>query len=123
MSGNNGLMTTGPQAYVEVDVAEARRRQESGAVLLDVRNPDEWAAGRVDGSTWIPMNEVTARQDELPRDQEIVVVCAVGARSAKVAQALNAWGFTAANLAGGLAAWTEAGHPLVTDDGSPGTVA
>jgi rhodanese-related sulfurtransferase len=115
-------MAMGPQAYVEIDVAEARQRHEAGAVLLDVRNPDEWAAGRAEGSTWIPMNEVTARQDELPRDREIVVVCAVGARSAKVAQALNAWGFTAANLAGGLAAWTEAGHPLVTDDGSPGTL-
>jgi rhodanese-related sulfurtransferase len=116
-------MTTGPQAYVEVDVAEARRRQDAGAVLLDVRNADEWEAGRAERSTWIPMNEVTDRRDELPRDREIVVICQVGARSARVAQALNAWGHTAANVAGGLVAWADAGYPVVTDDGTPGTVA
>jgi len=116
-------MTSGPQAYVEVDVDEARRRHEAGAVLLDVRNPDEWTAGRAEGSTWIPMDEITARRDELPRDHDIVVICQMGARSARVAQALNAWGFTAANVVGGLLAWADAGYPVVTEDGTPGTVA
>jgi rhodanese-related sulfurtransferase len=116
-------MTTGPQAYVEVDVTEARRRHAAGALLLDVRNADEWEAGRAEGSTWMPMNEVTDRRDELPRDRDIVVICRSGARSAKVAEALNVWGHAAANIAGGLQAWVDAGYAVVTDDGTPGTVA
>ncbi len=116
-------MTAPPSSVPEVDVDEARRRYEAGALLLDVRNPDEWSAGRAEGSTWIPMNEITARRDELPRDRAIVVICRSGARSAKVAEALNAWGHTAANIAGGLQAWADAGYPVVTDAGTPGTVA
>jgi rhodanese-related sulfurtransferase len=106
-----------------VDAEEAKRRIDTGAVLLDVRNPDEWAAGRAPGSTWIPMGELAARQDEVPVDREILVVCRSGARSARVAAALNAAGYSAANVAGGLEAWQGAGLALVADDGQPGTVA
>jgi rhodanese-related sulfurtransferase len=107
----------------EIDVMEAKRRQDAGALLLDVRNPAEWEAGRAAGSTWIPMSELSARQDELPTDREIVVICKVGARSGRVAAALQEAGYPAWNIAGGLEAWQAAGLGVVADDGRPGTVA
>jgi rhodanese-related sulfurtransferase len=106
-----------------LDPEESKRRVDAGALLLDVRNPDEWQAGHAEGAAWIPMQELAERQDELPTDRDIVVVCKVGGRSARVAEALVGAGYEAANVAGGLEAWQEAGLPIVTDDGQPGTVA
>jgi rhodanese-related sulfurtransferase len=106
-----------------LDPEESKRRVDAGALLLDVRNPDEWQAGHAEGAAWIPMQELAERQDELPTDRDIVVVCKVGGRSARVAEALVGAGYEAANVAGGLEAWQEAGLPIVTDHGQPGTVA
>jgi rhodanese-related sulfurtransferase/glyoxylase-like metal-dependent hydrolase (beta-lactamase superfamily II) len=106
-----------------VDAAEGDALVADGAFLLDVREPDEWEAGHAPAAVHIPMKEVQARQGELPKDRRIVAVCRSGGRSAAVAEALNAWGFDAVNLAGGLQAWEASGLPLVTDGGAQGTVA
>lgn len=106
-----------------IDPGEGKRRVDAGALLLDVRNPDEWQAGHAEGAAWIPMGELAERQEELPTDREIVVICKTGGRSAQVAKALLAAGYGAANVAGGSEAWQAAGMPIVTDDGQPGTVA
>ncbi len=106
----------------EVDVEDSRRRIDGGALLLDVRTAEEWEAGHVEGSTWIPMAELVARRAELPGDRELVVICRSGGRSAKATEALVKWGYHAANVAGGAQAWVSAGYPLVRDDGSPGVV-
>ncbi len=116
-------MTAPPPDVPHVDPAEGKRRVDAGALLLDVRNPDEWQAGHAEGAAWIPMREIAERQDELPTDREIVVICKTGGRSARVTQALVAAGYDAANVAGGGEAWQAAGLPIVTDDGQPGTVA
>jgi rhodanese-related sulfurtransferase len=89
------------------------------AVLLDVRESDEWVAGHVDGSVHVPMNEVPSALNRLDRGDDIVVVCKVGARSARVAAWLNQQGFRASNLEGGLIAWAGAGRPLVSESGAP----
>jgi|SRR5712692_3532470 rhodanese-related sulfurtransferase len=116
-------MTT-PQSpeIPHVEVAEGKRRVDAGALLLDVRNADEWQAGHPENATWIPMREIVDRQRELPTDREIVVICKSGGRSAKVTEALVAAGYDAANVAGGADAWQAAGLAIVTDDGRPGTV-
>jgi rhodanese-related sulfurtransferase/glyoxylase-like metal-dependent hydrolase (beta-lactamase superfamily II) len=115
--------TVMPNAPVpEVDAAEGRRRVEGGALLLDVREPDEWAAGHAPDARAIPLGQVQARLDELPTDRPIVAICRSGGRSASVTEALTAWGFDAVNLAGGMRAWAAAGYPVVTDDGGPGAV-
>jgi rhodanese-related sulfurtransferase len=106
-----------------VDPAEARRRLDAGAVLLDVREPDEWDTGHAPEATWIPMGDVGARQGELAGDRPVVVVCRSGVRSAKVTSALRQAGYDAANLAGGMQAWAAAGYDVVTDGGEPGAVA
>jgi rhodanese-related sulfurtransferase len=98
-----------------------------GAVLLDVREDDEWAAGHIDGAVHVPMNRVpnTVAYDPaaLPPDQPIVVVCKMGARSAAVAAWLNGNGFDARNLDGGMLAWSRAGRPMVSESGGPPRVA
>jgi rhodanese-related sulfurtransferase len=112
-----------PAEVSHLDPTEAKRRFDDGAMLLDVRNPDEWEAGHVEGATWIPMNQLVDRQGEIPTDRQVVVICKVGGRSARVAEALVAAGYDAANIAGGAEAWQAAGFPIVTPDGRPGTVA
>ena len=107
----------------EVTVEAARTRADGGAVVLDVREPDEWHAGHVEGSLWIPMGEVAARQAELPDDRPLVVICRSGARSGKVVGALVQAGYDAVNVTGGLKAWVAAGFPVVDVDGGPGAVA
>lgn len=91
--------------------------------LLDVRDGWEWDAGHIEGATHIPMQELGARLDELPRDAHIVTVCRSGARSGQVAAAMANAGFQVDNLDGGLQAWAAAGKDLVASDGGPGQVA
>ena len=92
------------------------------AVVLDVREDDEWELGHIAGSTHVPLSELMARVDEVPATDPLVVVCRVGARSAQVAAWLRGQGRDAVNLVGGLESWAAAGRPLVTDSGAPGTV-
>jgi rhodanese-related sulfurtransferase len=99
----------------EISVAEAVAKQEQGIFLLDVREPDEWAAGHVSGSTLIPLGELEGRVAEVPRDREIVVICRSGNRSRHGRDVLLAAGHTrVASMAGGLLAWKAEGHPTVT---------
>ncbi|KUJ67962.1 sulfurtransferase [Streptomyces albus subsp. albus] len=97
----------------EVDAAAV----PSDALLLDVREDDEWAAGHAEGALHIPMGQVVARFGELTEaaadGRRVHVVCRVGGRSAQVAQYLIAQGLDAVNVGGGMLAWNAAGRPLV----------
>ena len=105
----------------QVDVQEAALAvQADEALLLDVREHEEWAAGRAPGAVHVPMS--TLRQDTVPRDQRVLVVCRVGGRSAAVAAALDQLGYDVANVSGGMLTWSAAGLPVVRDGGQPGTV-
>lgn len=84
-------------------------------LLLDVREPDEWAAGRIPGALHIPMGELNERQAEIPDDRLIVVVCRSGNRSGVVTGALERAGYRAENLEGGMHAWHAAGQPMEAD--------
>ena len=95
----------------EVAAAEVRDALDRGDefLLLDVREPDEVATARIEGSRGLPLGELEARMDELAswRQRRIVVHCHTGARSARACQALRAAGFrNVANLAGGIEAWS-----------------
>lgn len=81
--------------------------------LLDVRNPDEWRTGHIQGAALIPLPELHQRLEELPRDRPIVVQCQRGARSAIGAATLDAFGFRDVHtLVGGIVAWEAEGHPM-----------
>jgi rhodanese-related sulfurtransferase len=87
-------------------------------LLLDVRESDEWQAGHAAGAVHVPMMTVPARLEEIPRDRDVVVVCRVGARSAQVVGYLLAQGWDRVrNLDGGMVAWVQAGHAMVSEDG------
>ena len=94
----------------------------AGATILDVREDDEWRAGHVAGSIHMPMREVMARWGEVRAAADLVVVCRHGVRSHQVAGYLARAGVDAVNLDGGLVAWSRAGRPVVTDDGTSGQV-
>ena len=89
------------------------------AVLLDVREDDEWVHGHAADATHIPMGEVPPRLDELPDADPLYVICRSGGRSARVAAWLNQNGFDAVNVAGGMGEWEAAGRPLVSETGQP----
>jgi rhodanese-related sulfurtransferase len=106
----------------EVSAAQAVELLDKNALLLDVREADEWDAGHAPQAVHIPMSELNQRADELPTDRTIVCVCHVGGRSAMVSDALNRSGWHALNLVGGMEAWQRAGFDVVTDDGAAGSV-
>jgi rhodanese-related sulfurtransferase len=94
------------------------------AILVDVREPDEWAAGHVPHSIHLPMMEVPRRMDEIPDSGDVVIVCRSGQRSANVVMYLLGNGRdNVSNLSGGLHEWAAAGRDLVSADGrAPGHV-
>ena len=99
----------------EVDVATAASMQADDAFVLDVREPDEWAAGHIEGATLIPLGELASRVAEVPTDREIVVVCRSGNRSAQGRDILLDAGRTGVtSMAGGMNDWIAAGKPYVT---------
>lgn len=107
----------------EVDAAEGKARVDAGALLLDVREPNEWEAGHAPGATFIPLGSVPDRVGDLPAGQTVVVICRSGGRSARATEFLRARGVDAVNLAGGMRAWAAEGFTVETDDGSEGVVA
>jgi rhodanese-related sulfurtransferase len=100
---------------------EAHELIDAGALLIDVREPQEWEAGRAPQAHHIPLGELHARVGEVPSDQTVVFVCHSGGRSGRATQAFRGLGYEAVNLTGGMLAWQEAGLPVVSDTG-PGTV-
>lgn len=86
------------------------------AVLLDVREADEWELGHAPGAKHIPMSDVPARLDEIDPDH-LYVICRQGGRSAAVVDYLVQVGYDARNVVGGMVAWQKLGKPLVRDDG------
>jgi rhodanese-related sulfurtransferase len=93
--------------------------------ILDVREPNEWDAGHIDGSVHIPLSQIMAGQEQgrLDPERPVVIVCRSGNRSELAALMLRAKGFQAENFEGGTEAWVAAGLPLLASDGSPGQVA
>jgi rhodanese-related sulfurtransferase len=94
-----------------------------GAVLVDVREPEEWVAGHAPGAQHIPLGEVTARYQEIPRDCDVYLICRSGMRSARAAQALAGAGWVALNVADGMQGWQTAGRPMITESGTTPYVA
>lgn len=83
-------------------------REREGVPLVDVREPDEFAAGHVPGAVNLPMSSLGEHLDELP-EGPFDVICQLGGRSARVVEALTARGLDATNVEGGTSAWADAG--------------
>lgn len=103
---------------VEVDAQSVAAMRDNGRdfLLLDVREPDEYATAKIEGATLIPMGEIGRRREELEpfRDRHVVVHCHHGVRSMRVVEALRQSGFSKVqNLAGGIDAWSLEVDPSV----------
>jgi rhodanese-related sulfurtransferase len=99
----------------EVSVADASALRDGGAFILDVRQPDEWAAGHIPDATLIPLGELAARVADVPQDRQVVVVCRSGNRSAQGRDILLAAGYpSVTSMAGGMNDWTAAGYETAT---------
>jgi len=85
---------------------------EEPLFLLDVRQPDEFAGGRIEGAVNIPLRELGQNLDQLPTDQPIVAICGSGHRSTVAMAALQMLGYDVKSLAGGMKAWTAAELPV-----------
>ncbi len=94
------------------------QEKSSHAIILDVRTPEEVAAGKIAGAISIDFyrSDFLDKAKELPKDKEIFVYCAVGARSAEAAEMLVQEGFTSVyHLEGGIRAWTAEGLPVIQE--------
>ena len=90
------------------------------AVLLDVRENDEWTAGHAPSAVHVPMGQVVQRLDEIAAalaERPVRFVCRSGGRSARAVAWLTQNGVDAVNLAGGMGAWAAAGRPMVSETG------
>lgn len=98
----------------EVTVAElaAILADDPTTPVIDVRNPEEYAAGRVPGAVLVPMHTIPVRLQEIPNDRTVYLVCAVGGRSGQVAAWLEPQGYDVVNVLGGTQAWAMSGLPL-----------
>jgi glyoxylase-like metal-dependent hydrolase (beta-lactamase superfamily II) len=93
-----------------VDAAKAKSLLLDGAVSLDVREPEEYAAGHIEGAIHVPLGTLAANADRIPRDRPVVVYCGHGERASTGASLLEAAGFRdLVNLDGGIGAWEHAG--------------
>jgi adenylyltransferase/sulfurtransferase len=103
-----------PGSDREITPVELKRRMDAGdeMLILDVREPNEYQINRIAGSTLIPLGELPRRHQEIDRDQEIVALCKMGARSAKAMDFLRSVGFTRVkNLRGGILEWIDKVDP------------
>ncbi len=103
---------------LEIDPEELAERLARGEVqLIDVREPYEWEAGRIEGARHVEMERIAAQAETIDRDRPVVFQCRLGARSALAAQAFRTAGWDAWSLRGGLVLWTEQGLPIVPEGG------
>jgi len=102
---------------LEVNIQQAAELRQQGAFILDVRQPEEWQAVHIPGATLIPLGELAGRVNELPREQQIVVVCRSGNRSASGRDILLEAGFAqVTSMAGGVSAWQAAGFDTASGE-------
>jgi len=100
-----------------VNVDEANELREKGAFVLDVREVNEWEVVHIPDATLIPLGELESRLEEIPKDQEILVVCRSGNRSATGRDILLNAGFTnVTSLSGGMNDWVANSYEVVATE-------
>jgi rhodanese-related sulfurtransferase len=111
LSGGN---SSGPASEISVD--QAYQMYQQGAFVLDVRTQQEWDEYHAPNTTLIPLDQLQSRLGELPKDEQIVVVCRSGNRSQQGRDILLSAGFQATSMVGGLSEWLAKGYPI---EGAP----
>ena len=94
-----------------VSAAELNEKLKNGKrpLVVDVRQPEEFRTGHINGAKLIPLGELNRRMKELPKDKEIICMCASGNRSRSATRMLLHEGYNAVNMSGGMASWARSG--------------
>jgi molybdopterin/thiamine biosynthesis adenylyltransferase/rhodanese-related sulfurtransferase len=114
MSTFRDLLAAAKAQITEIDTADASQRVAAGAVVLDVREPDEYDQGALAGAVHIPRGHLEAQVENriIDKSAEVVVYCAGGVRSAFAAKTLQELGYTnVSSMAGGFGKWKDEGRP------------
>jgi rhodanese-related sulfurtransferase len=97
----------------EISVSEAYNKYQNGTFVLDVRTQEEWDDFHAPNTTLIPLDQLSSRLNEIPRNREIVVVCRSGNRSQQGRDILLDAGFEqVTSMQGGLTEWRASGYPV-----------
>ncbi len=98
----------------EITVDALADRLAEGALLVDVREPDEYAGARVDGGVLVPLATVPSRIDAFRGEGPTYVICRSGGRSMHACEFLAEQGLDVVNVAGGILAWIASGRDVAT---------
>ena len=108
------------EPYRRISVQEAYEMQQEGALVIDVRRPDEWVTGHARGAVHIPVDDVLERaENELPKDRDLLFICAAGVRSGLAAEMASALEYDPDhlyNIEEGTPAWIQAQLPTDTGE-------
>jgi rhodanese-related sulfurtransferase len=96
----------------KADVQQARQLQQSGAVLLDVRTPEEFETGHAPKARNIPLDQLPARAREIPTGRQVLAICQSGGRSARATALLREKGYDVLDVRGGMSVWQRADLPV-----------
>ena len=112
------LVSAAKAQIAEVPVAQAEAACNRADVIIDIRESDEYAAGHIKGAVSVPRGVLEFKIADLPAiagaDTDILLYCQSSGRAALAAQSLATLGYTqVVSIAGGYAAWTDAGMPIV----------
>jgi rhodanese-related sulfurtransferase len=100
-------------SYKNVSVQDLASHTESQSLVIDVRQPEEYAQGHVPGAILMPLDMLESRLDELPKDEALYIICRSGNRSVQASELLLQKGFKdVRNVQGGTLAWLEAGYAV-----------
>jgi rhodanese-related sulfurtransferase len=102
------------QGTPQVDPGQVKSRlgRHPKPFLVDVRQPEEYQDGHIQGAKLIPLGQLPQRVKELPKNHEIICVCRSGSRSNSAARQLISAGYRASNLKGGMIGWKRAGYSV-----------
>lgn len=107
------LGTRSPGLPTVISVSQAHQAYQDGALILDVRTPEEWDTLHIPETTLIPLDQLPDRYEELPKNEQIVVICRSGNRSQVGRDILLEAGFKkVTSVNGGVNAWATAGYPV-----------
>lgn len=105
-----------------IDVRTAFDLQQNGALIVDVREADEFEAGHVENAISIPLSELGARYQEIPKDEQVLIICKSGGRSGQACEALGQAQYNVTNISGGSLDWYGEKLPFVSENESDPTV-
>ena len=109
------LMSCAPKnngTYPTVSVQDLKTAVDSGAYVLDVRTPQEFAEGHIASAVNLPLDQAETRASEVPGDRPVYVICRSGNRSAQASEILKKAGKDVKNVGGGMNDWASAGYPV-----------